>query len=301
VKPDGALAAYFVRSPHAHARIANVDAAKAKAAPGVAGVFTGKDLESAHYHSISHPHPLPDRKGKTIEGPHRHALALDRVMYVGEQVALIVASKLAQAQDAAELLVVDYDPLPAVIDVQRAVAPGAPEIWPKVAPGNVAFDWQAPPDPEGKAKANLDKIFAGAAHVVKVAFDNQRLAVASMEPRVATASYDAAKDMFTFRVGTQGVNPVKVQTLGALNVKPDQLRVLTDDVGGGFGMKQSGYPEYVALLHAARTLKKPVHWVSTRAEAFQGDNAGRDSHWSTELALDARGKFLALRTTGLQN
>jgi carbon-monoxide dehydrogenase large subunit len=301
IKPQGALAACFVRSPHAFARIVSIDLTAAKSAAGVVGVFSGADLDAAHYHSVTHAHPLPDRHGKMIESPHRPALASGRVMYVGEPVALVVAQTLAAAQDAADLVRADYEEMAGVVDTHNAVTKDATVLWPKEAPGNVAFDWVAPADPDGKVKTALDKEFAEAAHVVKVEFNNQRLAVASLEPRVATASYDAAKKTFGLRVGTQGVAGVRMQVAGALNIKPDELHVLTDDVGGGFGMKASGYPEYVALLHAARALGRPVHWASSRAEAFQGDNVGRDSYWTTELALDARGKFLGLRTTGLAN
>ncbi|HET7848166.1 MAG TPA: xanthine dehydrogenase family protein molybdopterin-binding subunit [Pseudolabrys sp.] len=301
VKADGALAVCFVRSPHALARIAGIDASRAKAVPGVAGVFTGADLAAAHYHSVSHPHPIPDRNGKIIEGPFRPALAHERVNYVGEPVALVVAQTLGAAQDAADLVAVDYEPLAAIVGAQSALREGATELWPKEAPGNVAFDWIAPADLEGKNRARLDEIFGKAAHVVRIDLNNQRLACASLEPRTASASYDAAKDMFTLRCGTQGVAGVRMQTAGALNIRPEQLHVLTDDVGGGFGMKASGYPEYVALLHAARALGKPVHWASSRTEAFLGDNNARDSFWTAELALSARGKFLGLRVEGLAN
>lgn len=301
VKPDEALVVCFVRSPHALARIVAVDVSKAKEAPGVAGVFTGADLAAAPYHSVSHPHPIPDRNGKLIEGPFRPGLAQTRVNYVGEPVALVVAQTLGAAQDAADLITVDYEPLPAVVDAQSALREGAMVLWPDEAPGNVAFDWIAPADPDGENRAKLDEIFASAAHVVRIDLNNQRLACASLEPRTATATYDAASEMFTLRCGTQGVAGVRMQVAGAMNIKPEQLHVVTDDVGGGFGMKASGYPEYVALLHAARALGKPVHWVSSRTEAFLGDNAARDSFWTAELALSARGKFLALRVEGLAN
>jgi carbon-monoxide dehydrogenase large subunit len=212
-----------------------------------------------------------------------------------------VAQTLGAAQDAADLITVDYEPLPAVVDAQSALREGAMVLWPDEAPGNVAFDWIAPADPDGENRAKLDEIFANAAHVVRIDLNNQRLACASLEPRTATATYDAASEMFTLRCGTQGVAGVRMQVAGAMNIKPEQLHVVTDDVGGGFGMKASGYPEYVALLHAARALRKPVHWVSSRTEAFLGDNAARDSFWTAELALSARGKFLALRVEGLAN
>ncbi len=300
VKPDGALAACFVRSPHGFARIERVDVAAAKASPGVTAVFTGADMAAAHYHTVTHAHDIPGRGGKVPHSPHRPALAHERVMHIGEPVVMVVAQTLAAAQDAADKVVVDYAPLDAVTDARDAVKPGAPQLWPE-APGNIAFDWTAPADPDGRKQAALDKAFREAAHVVKVELANQRLVVASLEPRSATASYDPASKVFTLRCPSQGVAMVRGQVAPALNVKPEELRVLTDDVGGAFGMKGAAHPEYVALLHAARALSRPVHWLSSRAEAFLSDAQGRDSFWTVELALSARGKFLALRVGGLGN
>jgi carbon-monoxide dehydrogenase large subunit len=300
VKPAGALAAYFVRSPHAFARIGRIDTAAAKAAPGVVAVLTGADLAAAHYHSISHPHPIPGRGGKLAASPHRPALASERVMHVGEPVAMVVAASAAAAQDAAEKIAVDYDPLKPVTDARAAIAPGAPQLW-QEAPGNIAFDWTAPADPDAKKQAALDRAFAEAAHVVRVELVNQRLVVASLEPRTATASYDAGKNQFTLRCGTQAVGSMSAHLAGIMGIKPDEMRVLTDDVGGAFGMKGATYPEYIALLHAARALERPIHWVSTRSEAFVTDNQGRDSLWNVELALNRRGRFLGLRVNGLAN
>jgi carbon-monoxide dehydrogenase large subunit len=300
VKPDGALSAYFVRSPHAFAKIERIDVAAAKSAPGVVAVLTGADLAPAHYHSISHGHPIPGRGGKTAVSPHRPSLAEMRVMHVGEPVAMVVATSAAVAQDAADKIVVDYEALTPVTDARAAAMPGAPQLWPE-APGNIGFDWTAPADPEGKKQAALERAFKEAAHVVRVELVNQRLVVASLEPRTASASYDAASKLFTLRVGTQGVASVRGQIAGAMNIKPEELRVLTEDVGGAFGMKGWCYPEYVPLLHAARTLGKPIHWVSTRSEAFLTDNQGRDSFWTVELALSSRGRFLGLRVDCIGN
>jgi aerobic carbon-monoxide dehydrogenase large subunit len=300
VKPEGALAAHFVRSPHAFARIERIDVAAAKSAPGVVAVLTGADFASAHHHSISHGHPIPGRGGKTAISPHRPSLAETRVMHVGEPVAMVVAANAAAAQDAAEKIVVSYEPLTPVTDARAAIAPGAPQLWPE-APGNIGFDWTAPPDPDGKKQAALERAFKGAAHVVRVELVNQRLVVASLEPRTASASYDPAGKRFTLRVGTQGVASVRGQVAGAMNIKPEELRVLTEDVGGAFGMKGWCYPEYIPMLHAARALGKPIHWASTRSEAFVTDNQGRDSFWIVELALSARGRFLALRVNGIGN
>jgi carbon-monoxide dehydrogenase large subunit len=223
-----------------------------------------------------------------------------RVMHVGEPVAMVVATSAAVAQDAADKIVVDYEALTPVTDARAAAMPGAPQLWPE-APGNIGFDWTAPADPEGKKQAALERAFKEAAHVVRVELVNQRLVVASLEPRTASASYDAASKQFTLRVGTQGVASVRGQIAGAMNIKPEELRVLTEDVGGAFGMKGWCYPEYVPLLHAARTLGKPIHWVSTRSEAFLTDNQGRDSFWTVELALSARGRFLGLRVDCIGN
>ena len=300
IKPEGVLAAYFVRSPHAFASIENIDVAAAKRAPGVVAVLTAADLAAAHYHSISHPHPIPGRGGKPAVAPHRPSLAEKRVLHVGEPVAMVIARSAAAAQDAGEKIAVDYQPLPAVTDVRAAIQTGAPQLWPE-APGNVGFDWSAPADPDGKKQAALERAFKDAAHVVRVELVNQRLVVASLEPRTATASYDAEKKMFTLRCGSQAVAAVQGQVAGAMGIKPEELRVLTDDLGGAFGMKGWCYPEYVPMLHAARLLQKPIHWVSTRSEAFVSDNQGRDSFWSAELALTARGKFLGLRVDCLGN
>jgi carbon-monoxide dehydrogenase large subunit len=300
VKPDGTLIAVFVRSPHGHARIAGIDVSAAKAAKGVVGVFTGADLAAAHYHSVSHPHPIPFYQGKPIFGPDRPVLARDVVRHVGEPVAMVVAATVGEAQDAADKVSVNYEELDAVTDLKAAIAPGAPQLYSE-APNNIAFDWSAPADADGKLTAAIDKIFSEAAHVVKVELVNQRLVVASLEPRSATASYDAGANIYTLRTGTQGVAGIRLGMAGVLNIKPEELRVLTDDVGGGFGMKASTYCEYAALLHAAKALGRPVHWTSTRSEAFVTDNQGRDSIWTAELALNARGRFLALRVDGLGN
>ncbi|MSO66945.1 MAG: xanthine dehydrogenase family protein molybdopterin-binding subunit [Pseudolabrys sp.] len=300
VKPAGALAAHFVRSPHAFAKIERIDISAAKSAPGVVAVLTGADLEASHYHSISHPHPIPGRGGKVPVSPHRPVLAATRVMHVGEPVAMVVATSAAAAQDAAEKIAVDYAPLGAVTDARPAIKSGAPQLWPD-APGNIGFDWTAPADQDGKKQAALDRAFKDAAHVVRVELVNQRLVVASLEPRTASASYDAQAKQFTLRCGTQGFASVRAQAAGVMNIKPEELRVVTDDLGGAFGMKGWCYPEYIAMLHAARELRRPIHWVATRSEAFVTDNQGRDSFWTVELALNKRGRFLGLRVDCLAN
>ena len=300
VRTADALAAHFVRSPHAFAKIGSIDVSAAKKAPGVIAVLTAADIESAHYHSISHAHPMPGRGGNLPVSPHRPVLAATRVMHVGEPVAMVVAKTPAQAQDAAELVIVEYEEMTPVIDARAAIKPGAPQLWGE-APGNIGYDWSAPPDADGKKQAALDRAFKDAAHVVRVELVNQRLVVASLEPRIATASYDAEAKRFTLRCPTQGFASVRGQVAGVMNIKPEELHIQTEDVGGAFGMKGWCYPEYIAMLHAARSLGQPVHWVSTRSEAFVTDNQGRDSFYTVELALSKRGRFLGLRVDCIGN
>jgi carbon-monoxide dehydrogenase large subunit len=299
-KTAGALAAAFVRSPHAFARIVSVDTTAAKAAPGVQAVLAGADLAQAHYHSLSHGHPIPGRGGRMPFSPHRPVLADKRVMHVGEPVAMVVAATPAQAQDAAELVAVTYEEMTPVTDARAAAKSGAPLLWDE-APGNVGFDWSAPADADGKKQAALERAFKEAAHVVKIELVNQRLVAASLETRNATASYDAQTKRYTLRCPTQGFASVRMQLAGAMNIKPEELHIQTEDVGGAFGMKGWAYPEYVAMLHGARMIGKPIHWVSTRSEAFVTDNHGRDSFWTVELALSARGRFLGLRVDCIGN
>ena len=216
-------------------------------------------------------------------------LAVDRVRYVGEAVAVVVAETLHQAQDAAEAVQVDLHVLPAAADVERAMAPGAPTIFAE-APDNVVLDWE-----DGDSAA-VNEAFARAAHVERVRLVDTRLAPSAMEPRAAIASYDAGSQRYTLIAPTQGVAVVrKVLAEGVFNVPPSQIRIVTYDVGGGFGMKVQAYADYAALLCAARRVGRPVKWCATRLESFLTDTHGRDGLLEGELALDAEGRFLALR------
>ena len=298
IRPGDCAHAVFVRATVASATLTRVDATAARAMPGVLAVLTGADLAALDLGSVSGPMPQPDRFGQMARTLPRPVLAVDRVRHVGEPVAMVIASSAAAAQDAAEAVVVEFDVLPAVTSVLAAIAPDAPQVWPELA-GNVVFDWVGPADPDGTRAAAIDAAFASAAHVARATTPNQRLVVASMEPRAATASYDPAADQYLLRAPSQGASGIAMQVSMCMKLKPGQLRVVTDDVGGGFGMKASGYPEYPALLLAARRLGRPVHWVSARSEAFLSDNQGRDNHWTAELALDANGRFLAARIEGV--
>ena len=283
--------ACFVRSPHASARIRAVDTSAAMRAPGVLAVLTAVDM--AGVGSISRPVPQKGRHGIALKVPYRPALAGERVLHAGEPVALVVAERAAAAQDAAELVEVSYDELPPAIDLRAAAADGAPQLHPE-APGNVAIDFALGDDPE--TLRAVDEAFRHARHVARVSLVNQRVVVASMEPRGATAAYDGASDSYKLRCGSQGVTMLRDQLLGVLGVERERLRVVTDDVGGAFGMKAPAYPEYAALLIAAKKVGRPVHWMSTRSEAFVTDQQARDTITDMELALDAEGRFLALRT-----
>jgi carbon-monoxide dehydrogenase large subunit len=291
-EPQDRAYAAFVRSPHAFARIISVDVADAMPAPGVLAVLTAADM--AGVGNISRHPPMTGRGGAKIVQTHRPALTGDRVLHVGQPVAAVIAETRDQAQDAAELVLVEYEALEPVTDVRDAVRREAPQLWPE-APGNVALDWPGPVPDDGTKGRAVDAAIANAAHVARVTEVNQRIAVASMEPRGAGASYDAAADTYTLRVCSQGVGPVRDALLPVMGLEREQLRVLTDDVGGAFGMKTSLYPEYPVLLVAARRVGRPVHWMAARGESFLSDNQARDTVTEAELALDADGRFLALR------
>ena len=299
VRPARTAAAVFVRSTHAHARIESIDTTEAAGMPGVIAVITAKSLAGANLASVTANVPFIGKNGSRPFSPMRPALAAERVMHVGQPVALVIAETEAQANDAAETVAIEYAPLSVAIDTRKA-ATGTPQLWPE-APGNTALDWSAPEDPGGARRKTVDLAFVKAARIARVSLLNQRIAAVSMEPRVATASYDASSSTYTLRCGTQGVHGIKMQTATAMRLGPDKLRVLSDDVGGGFGMKASGYPEYPALLLAAKLVGRAVHWSSTRSEAFVSDNQARDQHWNAELAIDGDGRFTGLRIDGLAN
>jgi carbon-monoxide dehydrogenase large subunit len=290
--------AYFVRSPHAFARIVRVDTAAAEKAPGVVGVLTAKDM--AGVGSLGRHPPVPGRGGKTLVNPHRPALAGERVMHIGEPVAMVVAASAAAAQDAGELVAVEYEALTPVTDARDALRAGAPQVWPQ-APGNIAVDWPGPnPDPDGNAK-KVDEIIAAAKHVARVAVMNQRMMANSMEPRGATASYDATYDSYLMRSCSQGAGAMREPVLAIMNLPKERVRIITEDVGGAFGLKTGPYPENIALMVGAKKFGRPIHWMSTRSEAFLSDNQARDIYSEAELALDEKGKFLALRVRNIGN
>jgi carbon-monoxide dehydrogenase large subunit len=288
----GQTYAYFVRSPHAFADIRSIDADAAKAVPGVLAVLTAADMDGIG--NVSQHPPLVGRGGQKLIVPHRPALAGKTVRHVGEAVAVVVAETLTAAQDGAEVVTVDYEERTPVVDLREAVREGAPQVWPE-APGNIAVDWPGlAPDAQANAK-EVDGIIAAAKYMARVALVQQRILVQSMEPRGATASYDPANESYFLRCCSQSARALRDGLAPILGVPNQRLRVVTEDVGGAFGLKTGPYPEYLAILVAARKIGRPVHWMSNRAEAFLSDNHARDAYSDVELALDERGKFLALR------
>lgn len=290
VAVPGQTQGYVLRSPHAHARIVSIDTAAAKAMPGVLGIWTGADLAAAGIGHLPCLAPVKSIDGSRTSETPRRALAEGFVRHVGDPVAFIVAETIKQARDAAEAVEIDYDTLPAATDLATATDPGQPQIWAS-APNNTCFDWHV-----GDA-AKVDALIKGAAHVARLRVVNNRVVVASMEARASLAEYDAARNHWTITTNTQGSWLVRnVMAKNIFNVASDNFRVVTPDVGGGFGMKIFIYPEHVLTAFAARELKRAVKWTSERTEAFQSDTHGRDNITIGELALDKDGRFLALRT-----
>ena len=287
--------AWIVRSSHAHGVIRGIDTAAAKAMPGVLGVWTGTDLVAAGYGPFTCALPLKSRDGTPLHQTNRTALMTDKVRYVGDPVAFVVAETLVQARDAAEAVELDIDPLPAVTDPEEAARPGAPQLYDHI-PNNVALDYHF-----GDTE-KVEAAFESAAHVTRLDILNTRVAVVAMEPRAALASYDKTTERFTIQVPTQGVAANRVGLAkNILKVPNDKVHLLTANVGGSFGMKNINYPEYVCILHAARVLGRPVKWTDERSTSFLSDSHGRAQKVHGELALDAEGKFLAVKISGYGN
>ncbi|MFY9957168.1 xanthine dehydrogenase family protein molybdopterin-binding subunit [Bradyrhizobium sp.] len=286
--------AWMVRSSHAHGIIKGIGTAAAKAMPGVLGVWTGADLASSNYNPFTCGLPLKSRDGSPLKQTSRSALATDKVRFVGDPIAFVVAETVAQARDAAEAVELDIEPLPAVTNAAEAAKPGAPLLYDHI-PGNVALDYHY------GDTAKIDAAFASAAHVTKLDIVNNRVAVVAMEPRTALASFDKATERYVLQVPTQGVSGNKATLARILNVPPEKVRILTANVGGSFGMKNVNYPEYTCILHAAKALGRPVKWTDERSNSFLSDSQGRSQLIHAELALDAEGKFLGVRVSGYGN
>ncbi len=289
----GQLFGVMVRSSIAHGRLRSIDTAAARDVPGVHLIVTAADLDAAGIKN------MPAAAGKNRDGtptprPPQRPLASDRVRYVGEPIAMVVAETIQQAKDAAESVFTDIDPMPAVTGASSAAASDAPQLHAE-APGNVCLEFQF---------GNVEQVaaaFGRAAHVTRLSLRNNRVVVCPMEPRSAIGEYDPEADRLILRLGCQGVFGQRNLLSAILGVPVEKLRILTGNVGGSFGMKASAYPEYVCLLHAARTLGRPVKWTDERSESFLSDSHGRDHEMTAELALDADGVFLALRVMGFGN
>ena len=293
---------FFVRSPHAHARIVTVDKMAALAAPGVLAVLSGADYAAAGLGPIPHNPGLsapPDVQARLTGAPpiatRHYALPADRARFVGEPVALVVADTIAAAKDAAELLDVTYEPLPAVVSAANAVASGAPSLWDE-APNNVCIDIEV-----GDAAATA-AAFARAAHVVRLNTLAQRVTGVPMEPRTISANYDAASGCYTLYTGSgRGVAKVRVDLAQILGVPAERVRCVCGDMGGNFGTRNLFYPEYALLAWASRLVGRPVKWTCERSDSFLSDWQGRDLTVTAELAVDADGHFLAVRGSNLSN
>ena len=286
----GQVHAAFVRSPYAHGIIRAIDAEGARAMPGVLGVYTASDL--AAYGAFPNGMSFKSRDGSPMLKPPRRALADGKVRFVGDPVAFVVADSAAAARDAAEAVSLDIDPLPASVTAAAAARDGAPLVYDDV-PRNTFLDYGT-----GDREA-VDAAFASAAHVTQLSLASHRLVVNPMEPRAALAEYEPDGERFVLRLGCQGVFGMRAAMAGIMGVPKERMRILTGQVGGSFGMKSSPFPEYVALLHAARELGRPVRWTDTRSDSFLSDHHGRGLEVDAALALDADGRFLAVRVDGL--
>ncbi|MGB6350815.1 MAG: xanthine dehydrogenase family protein molybdopterin-binding subunit [Pseudolabrys sp.] len=289
VSRPGEVYAVLVRSRDAHGTIRSIDTAAAKAMPGVLAVYTATDLSA--YGPLKCNLPLKNRDGSPIRYAPRPALATDKVRFVGDPVACVIATTVAQAKDGAEAVVLDVEPLTPVLKPADAVKPGAPLVFDNV-PNNIALDFHY-----GDA-AKVAEAFAKAKHVTRLETSNQRMVVNAMEPRAAIGEYDAARAKWTLYTSSQGVHGMKTSLMEILSAPADKVRVVTGQVGGSFGMKASVYPEYICLLHGARMLGRPVKWTDERSGSFVSDHHGRAQDMVVEIAFDESAHILALRLTG---
>src|SRR6266404_5606220 len=287
--------AVFVFSPHAHAQIRGIDKTAAERMPGVFAVLTGEDWAADGLGTLDPEVMAEDMGGPKGYRTKRPPLAIDRVRYLGERVAVVIAATEAQARDAAELVSVDYDVLPAVVNAEDAMRPGAPLVHDGAA-NNTSFTMRM-----GNADA-ADAAFARAHHVTRLSLYNNRVTAVTMEPRGCIGEYDPGTRRYTLYSSTQNVHGVRqILAHQILHLPESRIRVVARDVGGGFGMKGNVYPEEGIVVWAGRRVGRPVKWISSRSEALLGDAQGRDQNVDAELALDADGKFLALRWTGSHN
>ncbi len=284
--------AIVLRSPHAHARIARIDVGQARAMPGVLAVLTAAEAGADGLKPLRPGAEANTQTGEAFAFTPQPLLAADKVRYVGEPVALVVAETRDEAQDAAERIAIDYVPLPAVTNAAAARASGAPELAPE-APGNLCLEWLT-----GDSAA-VASAFAAAALVVSLSLDNHRVVTNPMEPRGLVGLYDPDSGRYTAHVSSQSIHATRDQAARALGVPAALVRFVAPDVGGGFGAKNFIYPEHVLIPWAAKRVGRPVKWIATRGEVFLADHQGRGQHAEAALALDRGGRFLALRVASL--
>lgn len=290
----GQLHAFFLRSDRAHAEIVSLDARPALAVSGVVAVMTGADTTRAGFKVAPPLVKYPGRGGAALKVPHRDVLASERVRFVGQEVAMVIATSAAAAQDGAEAIAVEYRDLPAVVDEEAALAPGAPLLHADI-PGNLCFDY------EYGDEARTAQAFTQAAHVTRLTLESNRMVGNPMEPKACLATYDAATGTYDLYSSTQGISLMLAGLAGVTGIPADKFRVHAQDVGGAFGIRSDAYVEYCAAVLAAKTLGRPVKWVSSRAETFVSDYHGRAAQLSGELALDRDGRFLAIRFDWIVN
>ena len=290
----GQLHAFFLRSDRAHAEIVSIDTRPALASPGVVAVLTGEDTARAGFKVAPPLVKFPGRGGAALKVPHRDVLARERVRFVGQEVAMVVATSAAAAQDGAEAIEIEYRDLPPVVDEEAALAPGAPQLHADI-PGNLCFDF------EYGDEARTAQAFAQAAHVTRLTLESNRMIGNPMEPKACLAAYDAATETWDLYSSTQGISLMLAGLTGVTGIPAEKFRVRAQDVGGAFGIRSDAYVEYCAAVLAAKTLGKSIKWVSSRSETFVSDYHGRAAQLGGELALDRDGRFLAMRFNWIVN
>jgi|SaaInl4_135m_RNA_FD_contig_81_735012_length_4003_multi_4_in_0_out_0_3 aerobic carbon-monoxide dehydrogenase large subunit len=295
INRPGQTHAYLLRSPHAHATINSIDIAAAKGAPGVVAVFVGQDLVADEVGGLVCGASVTGKGGEVNKVPPRNVLTMDKARFVGDPIAVVIAETLAQAKDGAEMIAVDYTELPSVVSTSAADKPGAPQLH-EECPDNVALDWEL------GDKAAVDAAFASAAKTASVDLINNRMVTNPMEPRAAVGEYNSGTDEITLYVTSQNPHVHRLVMSAFMNIAPEhKFRVVAPDVGGGFGSKIFTYNEEAICAWAAKKINRPVKWTADRSEAFLSDAHGRDHVSTAEMAMDADGKFLAMRVSSHAN
>jgi len=295
INRPGQTYAYFLRSPHAHAKINRIDTGKAKSAPGVLAVFTGQDATADKVGALICGWVVKGKNGEPHKAPPHPVLATGKARYVGDPVAVVIANSLAQAKDAAEQIVVDYQELPASVNLAKTLDKGAPQLHDE-APGNLIYDWALGDE------AAVNEGFSKAAHITEIDLVNNRLIPNAIEPRCAIGSHDSGDDSYTLYITSQNPHVLRLVLSAFHGLAPEhKLRVVAPDVGGGFGSKIFAYNEEVVLVWASKQVGRPIKWTAERSESFITDAHGRDHVTHAELALDKDGKFLALKVDTIAN